>query len=181
MYHPTYVNRLFSMCRRHVKVPFTFYCLTENSNDLDNDIVVLPVNGIDVAQWLKFSFLKPNFIPQRMTIVLDLDNVITNDFTPLLQTGSEQDFCMRQEFHPRPSMIGDCKCYQGQFLKYNPKYWHDIWDYYVREIRDEWNGKPQGEQHSLSYYHHQNQYKNFVEVDPTLICYVCFSWHTKST
>lgn len=169
MYHPTYVNRLFSMCKRHVKVPFTFYCLTEDSQGLDDEVVTLPTNGVDVAQWLKFSFLKPNFIPERTTIVLDLDNVITKDFTPLLNTGTEKDFCMRDEFFPRQSIIGNCKCYQGQFLKYNPKYWHHIWDFYVSEIRTEWNGKPQGEQHSLSYYHYLNQYKNFVEVDPKLI------------
>ena len=40
-YSPDYVNRLYKGFKRNSSVPFDFYCYTENSDGLDDNISVI--------------------------------------------------------------------------------------------------------------------------------------------
>ena len=40
-YSSTYVNNLYSMCKTHITLPFTFYCYTDNNDKIDPNIRII--------------------------------------------------------------------------------------------------------------------------------------------
>lgn len=84
-YGPEYVNRLYSGLNRNSTVPFTFYCLTENSDDLNDDIQVIPLREDDKyeRQWYKLQLHNQPDI-KGQCLILDIDYIIIRDVDPIL-------------------------------------------------------------------------------------------------
>lgn len=82
-----YVNRLYSSVKRNTTIPFKFHCFTENSKELNPEIIVqnLPNNGLE-GWWNKvYLFSKDIKIPLGEKIVFfDLDTVITGNIDEIL-------------------------------------------------------------------------------------------------
>ena len=75
------VNRLYKMCLKYFKDDFTFTCYTENSNQINKDIKILPLKlDYDLERWWWKLTLFENKV-NDMTMFLDLDVVIQNDIT----------------------------------------------------------------------------------------------------
>ena len=57
-YSPDYVNRLYKGLKRNSSVSFDFYCYTENSDGLDENISVIElIKREEIKQhWYKFDF-----------------------------------------------------------------------------------------------------------------------------
>lgn len=83
-YGPEYVNRLFSMVRRHLHRPFRFVCLTDNRRGLDGGIESFPLIQLDIPNgpergWDKLTtFSKPLYDLTGQALFLDLDIVIVD-------------------------------------------------------------------------------------------------------
>jgi hypothetical protein len=77
-YTSQYVNVLRSMCLRHISVPFTFHCLTEDSKGLDSDInlIQLPNRPGIKTWWSKLFMFSPELPIQGTILYLDLDVII---------------------------------------------------------------------------------------------------------
>lgn len=84
-YPADYVNRMLSMLTRHLAEPFDLYCITEDSTGLDPEIKVI-APPFDVPGWWNKIFLFSPVMPQGETLYLDIDQIITGDLTPLLET-----------------------------------------------------------------------------------------------
>ena len=80
------VNCLYSMVKRHLHIPFNFYCITDDSLGLNRDIRVVtwPFEYAGRARRLKiFDKSVQGQLGPRI-LQLDLDCVITGDITPLV-------------------------------------------------------------------------------------------------
>lgn len=85
-YGPEYVNRLYSMVKRHLQLEFRFACFTDDGSGLDSGIEVFPLPPIhvpeahDISPWRKVALLNPELGDLTgKTLFLDLDVIIVDD------------------------------------------------------------------------------------------------------
>ena len=95
-YDHTYVNRLYNMVERNLTIPFNFYCLTENTKDLNQKIKILPLPKIPVEGW----WYKPYVFSQSLglngeILFLDLDIVIINNIDCFFNQNKENLYIIR--------------------------------------------------------------------------------------
>ncbi|MGB5093443.1 MAG: hypothetical protein WBN97_09065 [Parvibaculum sp.] len=82
-YSADYVNRMFSMLRRHLDEDFVAWCITENPKGLGRSIkTIKPL--FNVPGWWNKLFLFSPAMPKGEILYLDLDQIITGNITPLL-------------------------------------------------------------------------------------------------
>lgn len=100
-YAASYVNKLHAMVKRNLRLPFTFYCMTEDASYLNSDITVLPLPDLGICGWwYKLSLFNSNFYGLSGTLFyLDLDVVITGGLDDLL-TCHPGSFCIAQDKLP---------------------------------------------------------------------------------
>lgn len=91
LYGPEYVNILRSMLDRHLHVPHRLFCVTDDASGLDGDIAVVPMPDLP---WASFRCRRRlwHYDTDRIALFgtrmlhIDLDTVITDDITSLLDT-----------------------------------------------------------------------------------------------
>ena len=94
-YGPEYVNRLYGMVSRHLRGPFRFVCLTDNSMGVNPDVDCLPLPRMELAPgadrgWPKLTTFKAGLHGLKGTaLFLDLDVVIVGDITPFFEQPGE--------------------------------------------------------------------------------------------
>ncbi|MBD3750773.1 MAG: hypothetical protein IE931_14925 [Sphingobacteriales bacterium] len=81
------VNKLYSMVKRNLSIPFDFYCITENSDELLEGIKILPLYDESLTGWWhKLSIYRKDFYGLNGTaLFLDLDVVITDRLNALFE------------------------------------------------------------------------------------------------
>ncbi len=79
-----YVRRLLDGVAKHLKVPYTPWCLTDDAGMIPIEAETLPV-PVDVKGWWgKIELFRPNFLPQgERCLYFDLDTIITGDLTDI--------------------------------------------------------------------------------------------------
>ncbi len=84
-YNAEYVNRLHSMVKRNLTIPFEFYCLTEDITGINQDIKIKPLPEIDLeGWWFKVTLFQKNAYGFKGRILfIDLDMVIINNIDTL--------------------------------------------------------------------------------------------------
>ncbi len=91
LFAPDYVNVLHGACRRHLKGPFRFLCLTDDAAGLDEGIEALPIPeiGCTPEMWRHGAWPKlPVFAPEiggatsGRVLFIDLDTVVCGDLEP---------------------------------------------------------------------------------------------------
>lgn len=82
-YPAEYVNRLHRMVKRHLTLPFTTICLTDDAKGVDPEILCKPIPplslpaGLPERGWLKLTTFTPDLYGlQGSALFLDLDVVI---------------------------------------------------------------------------------------------------------
>lgn len=90
-YGPEYVNRLYRGVRRHLQRPHRFVCFTDDTAGLEAGVEALPLpplglpDGHPDQRWRKLALLGEDLFGLTGTaLFLDLDLVIVDDITPLL-------------------------------------------------------------------------------------------------
>lgn len=84
-YSPDYVNKLYYMVKKSLQRPFKFYCITENSAGLLQNVNILPLYDDSLTGWWhKLSIYRADFYGlSGTTLFLDLDIVITRSIDDL--------------------------------------------------------------------------------------------------
>lgn len=84
-YSADYVNRLYTMVSRNYNKEFRFYCCTEDSNGINPKVNIIPLPKYDIEKWWwKLWFFSEKFPITGKCLYFDLDTVIQNDITPLV-------------------------------------------------------------------------------------------------
>ena len=119
-YSSDYVNTLYSMVKRHLPTSFKFYCQTEDTDGLNTEIEVLPygtklpestpqamVESTDYLNGLprlwdrpKLNYFDPECWGLKGTkMAFDIDILIHNDMTPLLNLFQDKPITGRSWWH----------------------------------------------------------------------------------
>lgn len=143
-YGAQYVNRLYSMVKRHLTLPFEMVCLTDNSDGIDPAIACYPIPPLDLPQgapergWNKLStFAADLYGLQGQALFLDLDVVIVGNMDDFFTV--EGAFCVIHDWKRPWRITGNTSVYRftiGAFpdvLPYFRAHYADI----VRRFRNE--------------------------------------------
>ena len=84
-YNADYVNRLYKALKRNSTVDFNFYCYTEDSSNLLDDIIIIPLTIREdiVKQWYKIDFHNMPDIKGKC-LILDIDYIILQNVDDIL-------------------------------------------------------------------------------------------------
>jgi hypothetical protein len=98
-YSSEYVNKLHSMCKRHLTVPFEFVCFTDDLRGIDGNIktIALKQNGLS-GWWYKPMFFDKNLGVDGTLLYMDLDIVINANIDHLF-TYQPDKFCIIRDFN----------------------------------------------------------------------------------
>jgi len=86
-YSAELVNRLYNMVKKNYNQEFNFWCCTEDPTDLNPEIKLInfPSNyDLYRTAWWKMWFYSEEFPLKEKCLYFDLDTVIQNDITPLV-------------------------------------------------------------------------------------------------
>ena len=121
-YGPEYVNRLYRMVKKHMTLPFTFTCITENSEGLNPEIQIQPLPDLGLkGWWYKLLIFKRGFLDTSSgdkVLFLDLDVVILNSLNDVV-TYSD-DFCISADDTEHQ--------YNSSVMCFYPEKFGFIWD-----------------------------------------------------
>jgi len=94
-----YVNNLYTGVKNNIKIPFKFYCFTDNKTGLNKEIVALPLPK-GIPYWWNKLYLFSNELPvEGRVLYIDLDTVIVGDITHIARC--KEKFVMLQDvYHP---------------------------------------------------------------------------------
>lgn len=101
-YPSEYVNRLYRMVNNNLTIPFKFYCLTENTEGINTNINIIPLEiepGLK-GWWYKLQLFKADFYGlQGQIMFMDLDVVIVNNMDELF-TYEPDKFAIIKDLKP---------------------------------------------------------------------------------
>lgn len=86
-FSPQYVNKLYSSVRRNSRLEFKFHCFTEDSRELNSNIVTHPLPDNNLEGWWNKVYLFNKDIPipvGEKIVFFDLDTVITDNIDDIL-------------------------------------------------------------------------------------------------
>jgi len=132
-YGPEYVNILKAMVDRNLSFPHKFFCFTENTDGLRNDIEILDIDTKLNGWWNKLLLFQKE-IPGLVgkTLYLDLDVVIVNPIDELFKF--KEDFVIIEDWmykvknrRPRPIV------YNSSVFVYTVGQQHHVWDNFDKD------------------------------------------------
>ena len=99
-YSAEYVNKLYSMVKRNLTVPFEFVCFTEDKTGINENIRIEPIPLISGVQgwWYKPMFFNPNLGLNGTILFFDLDVVVFKNIDNLF-TYEPNKFCIIRDFN----------------------------------------------------------------------------------
>ncbi|UJF23815.1 glycosyltransferase [Suttonella sp. R2A3] len=157
-YPAEYVNRLYRMVKRHLSLPFTMVCLTDNDEGIDPAVRCLPIpslnlpDGLPERGWLKLTTFTPDLHGlQGTALFLDLDVVIMDNIDHFFthQPAQQGVFIIRDWKRPWRK-VGNSSVYRFELGAY-PELLEDFRARFA-EIRQQFRN----EQAYLSWYVHQH-------------------------
>ncbi len=136
-YSPDYVNRLYKGLKRNSSVPFDFYCYTENSEGLDNNINVIDlIKRKEIKRhWYKFDLHDMSFLNGEKCFIMDIDVVVTGNVDDIINFdlpkgnfGACDKWWGSNKFNGGFQMFyqGETKYLRDEFLK-DPKHWQSFY------------------------------------------------------
>lgn len=133
-YSVDYVNNLYSMVSRNYSHSFKFFCMTEDSSGIREEVNIIPLLDQEhFGWWHKITFFHPeleNYIQGRV-ITLDLDLVIVDNIDCF---DTREDFAIIADYIPRNGYnssimnfgVGTMNHIYNKFKpEYSSKYWGD--------------------------------------------------------
>ena len=82
-----YANKSHNMLKRNLNINFDSYCITEKPEELSKEIEPIKPLLDDVKGWWNKLFLFSNTMPDGYILFLDVDTVIINDLTEVVEFG----------------------------------------------------------------------------------------------
>lgn len=132
-YNFDYVNRLYSMVRRHSTYEINFYCITENPYNLHPDIKILPLPSNISLQgwWYKPYVFSKNFPVIGDLLFIDLDVVIIKNIDCFWDYEPDK-FCIIRDF--TRSQISDWKRFNSSIFKLKSGSFPNVWENLVNDL-----------------------------------------------
>ncbi len=121
-YGPDYVNRLYKMVKNNLNIPFEFHCMTENSQGIDDEVLIENLADIGLqGWWYKLLIFQKGFLglsAEDRVLFLDLDIVITGPLDALVE--HSERFCIASDINE--------KRYNSSVMCFTANQYSFIWD-----------------------------------------------------
>jgi hypothetical protein len=129
LYGPEHVHRMRSMLARHLRTPHELVCITNQPEGLDPEIRTVPLDerlllpGLRLPKLMVFRPDAGDWLSSRI-LLLDLDTVIVDDFTPVVARSEPLVLWRNHNFRggPWPSR------YNSSFLLMDAGAVPEVWD-----------------------------------------------------
>ena len=149
-----YVNRLYRMVEKNLKMPHRFVCFTDQAEGIDEGVEIrdLPEfnenKNIPDRGWRKLSLFNAQLADLKgVALFLDLDIVIREDLTPYFE--AEGDFLIVKDWDFENDIIGNSSVFRFEVGKY-PEVLEDFY-----KLGDSIRDTYKNEQAYLSYEMHK--------------------------
>ena len=116
-YGPEYVNRLYSMVKRHLTIPYRFVCLTDNTRGLDPAIETMGIPYLPLPDshknlpWRKIGLFAPQLGDLKgKTLFLDIDLVIVDNIDCFFEYPG--NFCIIHNWTHPDRIVGNSSVYR---------------------------------------------------------------------
>jgi hypothetical protein len=119
------------MVKRHCSLPFKFYCITENTTDIDSNIICLPLPTIPVKGWWFKPYIFSNSLSIKGTVLyLDLDLVIVDNIDKLFQYLPKK-LCIIRDFVRAQAPAYNR--FNSSVIKFSAGKYNYIWEDFARD------------------------------------------------
>lgn len=163
LFSALYVNRLQSMLSRNLKIEHRIYCLTDDEQGLDRNIIALPLpaefsNTPRCRRRMKQYDRAFASMLGRRVLSLDLDMVIVGDITPIVD-------------RPEPLVLWKvcyAGVYSGSFVLYEPGALHGAYAAYAADPDYPRKASPSGvgsDQAMINHYLRGQSVPHWTEAD----------------
>lgn len=136
-YSVEYVRKLKSMVERHSDAEFL--CLSDSPMDFCDYVIG---NSVMEGWWNKIQLFHPNFLPGERFLYLDLDVVITDDITPILER-EEKFVTIKDWIYPT---------YNSSAMLMTGGEHEHVYDLFIRNQEKAMSSCPQGDQQWITNY-----------------------------
>mgnify|MGYP002395498880 FL=1 len=160
LYDATYVNRLYSMVKRNLTLPFTMVCFTDNDQGIDSDIKCYPIPEVNInsnlpeRMWKKLTTFKEDLYGlQGTALFLDLDVVIVDTIDCFFEDDNE--FMIIKDYNKQWRITGNSSVYRFEIGKHGY-----VYDYFVENF-DTIRKDHRNEQEYLSWAIHEKGLLNY--------------------
>lgn len=139
-YSPEYVNKLYSMVSRNSSCDIDFYCFTDNSDGLNQNIITkqLPALKTQKEYQTKYAYRKEaalcddnlGELKGQRVFFFDLDVVIISNLDEFFEYPKNDEFYIINDWNSKGSKIGQASCYSWkvgtlgyikEYFEKNPK------------------------------------------------------------
>jgi hypothetical protein len=128
-YSSEYVNRLYNMCKRWCSLDFKFVCLTDNADQLNSDIMVLPIPSGLSGWWCKPYMYSKDLPIQGTILYMDLDVVLSANIDKLI-TYQPNHWCTIRDF--TRAMRPKWPRYNSSIVRFKTGELDFVWDNYIK-------------------------------------------------
>ena len=143
-YTAEHVNRLYKMVKRNMSLPFSFYCLTEDSTDINPEVNIIDLDlSLDLKKWWwKVCLFQDNLVSGDVNLYLDLDVVIQQSIDHMFydtpQVGiidrsyvTNSFFCNRE--HDDDFLSSSRTYYNSSILSWRNNSQQHIYDTFIKD------------------------------------------------
>ena len=128
-YSSEYVNRLYNMCKRWCSLDFKFVCLTDNADELNSEIMVLPIPSGLSGWWCKPYMYSKDLPIQGTILYMDLDVVLSSNIDKLI-TYQPNHWCTIRDF--TRAMRPKWPRYNSSIVRFKTGELDFVWDNYIK-------------------------------------------------
>jgi hypothetical protein len=147
-YSSDHVNKILEQCKKHITTEFNFYCLTEETKDLDPEVIVIPLPEDNYYEkwWNKLYLFEKQVVAQQgEKLFLDLDIVIQKNIDCIINHDPEDGLTfvcthwhnlikMKEDTRDTPRMYTDLN---SSVLRWNDNLDVDKITKFVRDYADQ--------------------------------------------
>lgn len=134
-YGPEYVNRLYAGVKRNTTVEFKFHCFTEDTTDLNPEVITHPLPFDTLEGWWNKLYLFSNDLPIPLgekIFFIDLDTLIVSNIDELLTLDCKPIVVLRDFYTGiAMSVVGNDNVGSGLMSWYHGDY-ENIWTTFIK-------------------------------------------------
>lgn len=147
---PEYVNKLYNSISRNISKPFKFHCFTDNSAELNSNVIVHKLPYDNLSGWWNKLYLFSNEIPFNKNdkiLFVDLDTVITGNIDDIVNVDCTNLVVLRDFYTGlEKSVVGNDNVGSGLMMWFHGDY-SFIWDKFIKDPEEAISlMKPHGDQ-----------------------------------
>ena len=120
-YDPDYVNKLYRMIKKNTSYSIDFYCFTEDSNGLHEDIIIKPLPVLNTIKeyQTKYAYRKEaalcdddlGGLKNQRVFFFDLDVVIISNLDEFFIYPEDDKFYIINDWNTKGNHVGQATCY----------------------------------------------------------------------